>query len=281
MKETGSSKSQDRPSYKRNKGHRGAGSCARRDKEIECSDRGRGEDYSTTPTSYPHFRPATTSGFRRRMHRKRNRRQCNDPTEIQKGRRIVKFPTKEETRTAETRKADREKEEHIEIQKTERLLISQRSSRSTKEEARTAETRKTDREREEREIQHKQDSPKRQQYLWKTIQTPSRFSIRQDDQSPTSTNDCAPSSLPFRPETLELHNLCEDPSAVPQELIDIIGLDLGYGVALPLKEENPIDFDRLRRSIRIQCEKFQNQKKSTTLSYTNDPITNQKQPQKQ
>jgi len=64
-----------------------------------------------------------------------------------------------------------------------------------------------------------------------------------------------PLDLPYRPETLELQNICEDPSAVPQELIYTIGLYLGYGVALPLKEENPIDFERLRRSIRIQCEK--------------------------
>ena len=65
-----------------------------------------------------------------------------------------------------------------------------------------------------------------------------------------------PLDLPYRPEILELHNLCEEPSAVPQELIDTIGLDLGYGVALTLKEENPIDFERPRRSIRIQCETF-------------------------
>jgi len=62
--------------------------------------------------------------------------------------------------------------------------------------------------------------------------------------------------LPYRPETLELHNPCEELSALPQELIDTIGLDLGYGVALTLKEENPINFERLRRSIRIQCKTF-------------------------
>jgi len=64
-----------------------------------------------------------------------------------------------------------------------------------------------------------------------------------------------PLDLPYRPETIELQNISEDPSAVPQELFDTIGLDLGYIVALPLKEENSIDFEQLRRSIRIQCEK--------------------------
>ena len=38
-----------------------------------------------------------------------------------------------------------------------------------------------------------------------------------------------------------------------QELLDTLGLDLGYNVALPQPESNPIDFERLRRSIRIQC----------------------------
>ena len=31
----------------------------------------------------------------------------------------------------------------------------------------------------------------------------------------------------------------------PTELLETSGLDLGYGVALPQINENPIDFDRL------------------------------------
>ena len=42
-----------------------------------------------------------------------------------------------------------------------------------------------------------------------------------------------------------------------QELLDTLWLDLGYNVTLPRPNTNPIDFDRLRRSIRIQCYNFQ------------------------
>jgi len=65
-----------------------------------------------------------------------------------------------------------------------------------------------------------------------------------------------PNDFPQRPRNLKVHNLCEHKDSVSQELLDTLGLDLGYNVALPQQETNPIDFDRLRRSIRIQCCNF-------------------------
>lgn len=62
-----------------------------------------------------------------------------------------------------------------------------------------------------------------------------------------------PNDMPQRPRNSKVHNLCEDKSSVSQELLDTRGLDLGYSVVLPQPESNPIDFERLRRSIRIQC----------------------------
>ena len=59
--------------------------------------------------------------------------------------------------------------------------------------------------------------------------------------------------MPRGPRNLKVHNLCEDKSSVSQEVLDTLGLDLGYNVALLQPESNPIDFERLWRSIRIQC----------------------------
>jgi len=65
-----------------------------------------------------------------------------------------------------------------------------------------------------------------------------------------------PNDFPQRPRNLKVHNLCEHKDSVSQGLLDTLGLDLGYNVALPRPDANPIDFDRLRRSIRIQCYNF-------------------------
>lgn len=62
--------------------------------------------------------------------------------------------------------------------------------------------------------------------------------------------------MPRKPENLQLHNLCEDQSLVTDELLETLGLGLGHNVALKQKDENPIDFDRLRYSIRLQFAEF-------------------------
>jgi hypothetical protein len=56
---------------------------------------------------------------------------------------------------------------------------------------------------------------------------------------------------------LKVHNLCTDPKAIPEDLLNTLGLNLNYGISLkPDKERIPIDFERLRRSIRLKFVKF-------------------------
>ena len=42
-----------------------------------------------------------------------------------------------------------------------------------------------------------------------------------------------PNDMPRGPRNIKVHNLCEDKSSVSQELLDTLGLDLGYNVTLP------------------------------------------------
>ena len=62
--------------------------------------------------------------------------------------------------------------------------------------------------------------------------------------------------MPRKPDNLQLHNLCEYQSLVTDELLETLGLGLGHNVALKQKDENPIDFERLRYSIRLQFTEF-------------------------
>jgi hypothetical protein len=66
-----------------------------------------------------------------------------------------------------------------------------------------------------------------------------------------------PTDLPRQAKNLKVHNLCDDPSSIDQTLLDTLGLNLNFGISLkPNKEKFPIDFERLRRSIRLKFVKF-------------------------
>jgi hypothetical protein len=80
--------------------------------------------------------------------------------------------------------------------------------------------------------------------------TDPRFNTTENlDYLRTTTNH---DDMPRKPDNLQLHNLCKDRSLVTEDLIQMLGLGLGHGLALEQKEEDPIDFERLRRSIRLQ-----------------------------
>jgi hypothetical protein len=66
-----------------------------------------------------------------------------------------------------------------------------------------------------------------------------------------------PKDLPRQPMNLKVHNLCTDPTSIPKTLLDTLGLNLNFGVSIkPRKDDIPIDFARLRRSIRLKYVKF-------------------------
>jgi len=56
-----------------------------------------------------------------------------------------------------------------------------------------------------------------------------------------------------RPNKQQMHNLCNNPNAVPKEMLDLLGNGLGHVVATKRRQENPIDFQRLRQNMRIKC----------------------------
>jgi hypothetical protein len=63
--------------------------------------------------------------------------------------------------------------------------------------------------------------------------------------------------LPRQPNNLKVHNLCADPKSISKPLLDTLGLNLNFGVSIkPRKDNVPIDFERLRRSIRLKYVKF-------------------------
>ena len=71
------------------------------------------------------------------------------------------------------------------------------------------------------------------------------------------TSEIHPLNLPRRPNNLKVHNICLKPEAITKELLDTLGLNLGFGISLPpKKDKTPIDFERLRRSIRVKFIKF-------------------------
>jgi hypothetical protein len=55
--------------------------------------------------------------------------------------------------------------------------------------------------------------------------------------------------LTVLPSTTEFHNLCRNPTDVSPDVLDALGLGLGFGLSLKRKDENPIDFDRLRKDL--------------------------------
>ena len=61
-----------------------------------------------------------------------------------------------------------------------------------------------------------------------------------------------PNDIPRKPSNLECHNLCRNPEAVTEEILETLGLNLTFGISLPPKKDKlPIDFDRLQRSVRL------------------------------
>ena len=58
--------------------------------------------------------------------------------------------------------------------------------------------------------------------------------------------------LPAPIENKTIYNLCLPSTKLPPDLLSILGLNLGFGISLPPKREVPINFDRLRQSIRTR-----------------------------
>jgi hypothetical protein len=50
----------------------------------------------------------------------------------------------------------------------------------------------------------------------------------------------------------KVHNICRNPTDVSPDVLDALGLGLGFGLSLKRKDENPIDFDRLRKDLRTR-----------------------------
>jgi hypothetical protein len=50
----------------------------------------------------------------------------------------------------------------------------------------------------------------------------------------------------------KVHNLCRNPTDVSPDVLEALGLGLGFGLSLKRKDENPIDFDRLRKDLRTR-----------------------------
>ena len=72
----------------------------------------------------------------------------------------------------------------------------------------------------------------------------------------TDSND-----LPRKPNNLKCHNLCENEESVWKEVLETLGLNLGFGVSMkPDKTTIPMDFDRLKRAVRLCFVKFGDKK---------------------
>ena len=70
-----------------------------------------------------------------------------------------------------------------------------------------------------------------------------------------------PNDLPRKPSNLECHNLCRNPEAVTEEILETLGLNLTFGISLPTeKDKLPIDFEQLQRSVRLCFTKFDKKK---------------------
>jgi hypothetical protein len=70
-------------------------------------------------------------------------------------------------------------------------------------------------------------------------------------------DNCHTMDLPRQAKNLKVHNLCDNPTSIPQDLLDSLGLNLNFGISMkPNKEKIPIDFERLKRSIRLKFVRF-------------------------
>jgi hypothetical protein len=56
-------------------------------------------------------------------------------------------------------------------------------------------------------------------------------------------------SVDSAPQNRKVHNLCQDPSPVPPDVLHALGLGLAFCLSLKRKDENPIDFDCFREAI--------------------------------
>ena len=66
-----------------------------------------------------------------------------------------------------------------------------------------------------------------------------------------------PLDIPRQPNNLKVHNLCRDKGKISKDLLETLGLNLGFGIALPPKKDKiPIDFEKIRRDIRIKFIEF-------------------------
>ena len=92
-----------------------------------------------------------------------------------------------------------------------------------------------------------------------------RYTVRQNVlRLATNTH---PLDLPRRPNNLKVHNLCREPEKISKELLDTLGLNLGFGIALPPKKDKiPIDFERIRRDIRIKFIEFPDDSNNNTFN---------------
>jgi hypothetical protein len=64
-----------------------------------------------------------------------------------------------------------------------------------------------------------------------------------------------------------VHNICNNPKTILKELLDTLGLNLGFGISMPQKKGKvPIDFERLRRSIRVKFIKVPDYDKKRTYN---------------
>ena len=70
-----------------------------------------------------------------------------------------------------------------------------------------------------------------------------------------------PNDLSRKPNNLECHNLCENEESVSKEVLETLRLNLGFGVSMkPDKTTIPMDFDRLKRAVRLCFVKFGDKK---------------------
>ena len=64
-------------------------------------------------------------------------------------------------------------------------------------------------------------------------------------------------NLPRKIKNLQCHNLCQNKESVSTEILETLGLNLGFGISLkPDKRTIPIDLKRLQRSVRLCFQKL-------------------------
>jgi hypothetical protein len=92
-----------------------------------------------------------------------------------------------------------------------------------------------------------------------------RYTVRQNILRLATT--IHPLNLPRRPKNLKVHNLCQEKEKISKELLETLGLNLGFGIALPpQKDKIPIDFERIRRDIRIKYIELPVENNNTTFN---------------